>query len=112
MDTPQPSDPHQHVTSPPITAQQEPPQQSVPLPTPVVIRAQAAVDLLHLPTIDPFQNHCCKMPFLGQLLIHRSFSGPPELSQNNYSAECQKTPKQKHYTTPHQTHDPKTQETK
>ena len=50
-----------------------------------VIQAQAAaaVDLLHLTTISPFQNHSSKRSFPGQLLIHRPFSGPPESSQNN-----------------------------
>ena len=56
---------------------------------PAVIRAQASGSRLTPPayTKGPFQDHCCKMSFSGQLLICRSFSGPPKSSQNNYSAE-------------------------
>ena len=73
IDTPQPislSDPHQHATSPPTTTMQ--PQQQQPTPA---SQAAAAEDLLHLPTIGLFQDHCCK--------IYMSFSGPHESFKNN-----------------------------
>ena len=62
MDTPfSPFDPHQQAVSPPSTITQKEPQaaaSAAPV-SPAVIREQeaAGVDLLHLPTIDPFQDH-------------------------------------------------------
>ena len=62
MNTPQlftTSDPHQHAPSPTIQ-QQEPPHQAAHPPTPhpsAVIRAQAVVDLLHVPTKGPSKKN-------------------------------------------------------
>ena len=65
-----PSDTQPEDASFPIsTAQQEHQQQLVSRP-----KATAAVEPMHLPTIGPFHDHCCK--------IYRSFSGPPESSKN------------------------------
>ena len=73
---------------------------------PAVIQGQAttSVDLLQLPPRDPFQDHCCKMSCSGQLLIHRSFSGPPEFSKNNYLAECVFKKTNKSHKTTHTKH--------
>ena len=60
MDTPQPLTPLlQPPSSKSINRSQPSPSQ------PAIIRAQAeaAVNLLHLPTVCPFLDHCCKMSF-------------------------------------------------
>ena len=74
-----PSDLHEHATSPPTTQQQEPfrrqPRHPNSYPNPSSTSSRL--------TKGPFQDYCCEMFFSAQMLIHRSFSGPPESFENN-----------------------------
>ena len=76
-----PSDTHPQTASPPtITTQEEHQQQLSPIAATdslAVSRPQAAATIkpLHLPTIGPFKDHCCK--------IYTSFSEPPKSGKNN-----------------------------
>ena len=109
-----PSDLHQRVASPSTTRQQEPPQQAAKPQSPSShLSPSINSSSLTAPTYKgSFQDHICKMFFSGQLLIHRSFSGPPNLLKTINKLRVKKIPKQKTFNFPHQTHDTKTQEIK
>ena len=66
INTPQPfspSDTHPHVASPRRTQPQEPPQQLAQPPSSDPSPSSGCNRLLHLPTIGPFQDYCCKILF-------------------------------------------------
>ena len=89
----------EQATSPPTTQLQEPLQQPAqpqpPPPSSQLSPSSSSCGPTALAYNRSFQDHCCKMSFSCQLLIHRSFLGPLESSHNNYLACCLKNPKQK-----------------
>ena len=76
IDTPQPFSPsnlHQHTASPPTTQHQEFPQKPAQLQLPNSHPSPSS----SRPTALAYN-----WSFSGQLIIHRSFSGPPKSSKN------------------------------